>query len=316
MILSIDESGDFKPDSEKQNFYVCAHIRQDNDKYNNKLNQFIKWEKNIPICYKSSNGEIKSSNLPDNILEDFIVNIIVTEPIIGITPVSVITNLNPVKVIEKHKSLQLAGINQGVLGYKKIGRNKLASMYSQFANWYRKINYSQFIKIHLLGLCMYKSLKNAIIHSIIDGYDHDLINLKFYIDRIFIKGLEQNSFWHEIIRNQGYEYSIKDPLPCLTDWRECNHPFYKKYIRGDYYELNELYWENTSFMESFKYFEIRIADTICTILNRRWNYGKLLESYKLLAKAFNADRTIESMILKDFNFEYKIGLIKSSPWDD
>ena len=314
MILAIDECGDFRPNSNMYNFYVCAHVRESEEFYQIKKDQFKRWESSIDSSLKNHKGEFKSYQLSNDKLHEFLLNVVISDPIIGITPVCVKTSLNPREVIKKHKDLHLAGINNGVLKYLKLGKKRHAMIYSQFANWYRKLSYSQFMKIILLGKCMFSALQNAIGHSISGGYDEELVDLRYLIDRIFLKGLEQNSFWHELIRNQLYAYSVKSPVPCLIEWRDNNHPFYEKYHRGDHYDLNSIFWENTKFMDSHENIEIRIADAICTILNRYWNHDDMKESYDILKYAFNADGKINSIVLKNFDFDYRIGHLSPDPW--
>ncbi len=314
MILAIDEYGDFRPESDKLNFFVCAHLRQDHDLYILKKQQFNDWENQIDGSYKDHKGEIKSSQLPNEILHDFLIKIIVEEPINGISPVCVKTILNPQTIVEKHKNLHLAGINNGILEYNKLGRHRQAKMYSQFANWYRKINYVQFFKILLLGKCMYKGLLNSIGHSISGEYDHELVNLRYKIDKIFLRGLEQNAFWHELMRNQLYSYSEKDPVPCLIEWKTENHPFYLKYHSGENYDFNKLFWQNTDFLDSHRHFEIRIADTISTILNRYWNTNECTELYEIIKHFFTDDGKIECVVLNDFDFNRRVGEIGTNPW--
>lgn len=314
MILAIDESGDFRPESDKYNFFVCAHIRQDRDLYDLKKQQFENWENQIDPSYKNHKGEIKSSLLPNEILYDFLIKVIVEEPMINISPVCIRTILNPIEVVEKHKNIHLAGINNGVFEYHNLGRHNQAKMYSQFANWYRKIDYVQFVKIMLLGNCMYKALRDSIGHSISDGYEHELVNLKYKIDKIFLRGLEQNAFWHELMRNQLYALSEENPIPCLIEWKVENHPFYLKYHSGENYNFNKLFWGNTNFVQSHEHFEIRIADTISTILNRHWNLGQCKELYKIIKYCFTGDGKIKCIVLNDFDFDQGIGQIRTNPW--
>ena len=72
MYIGIDETGDFKLD--KLNFFISVFIRY---KYLTEIESvFIAWEKSIPNNFKNSNRELKGSLLSEEILEDFINNII------------------------------------------------------------------------------------------------------------------------------------------------------------------------------------------------------------------------------------------------
>lgn len=315
MIIAIDETGDFNPISNKINLFVGVHIRQEAKFYNKKIEQFNKWESSVPNNLKDHKGEIKSSKLSDEFLYTFTKDVVATEPQIGITPVGIVPNQNPKHINEKHKSIQLAGINNGVLEYQKLGKPELAHTYKQFANWFRKISFTQYYKITLLGKCVFNCLRDSIIHSILNGYDHELVDLKYKIDQIFLKGLEQNSFWHELMRNQLLQFSEKEPLPCIVEWEKEKHPFYQKYHSKGYYVMNDLFIKNLNFVKSHNNFEVRIADTVCTIIHRFWNEEQNKNLYHIIKYFFNADGHIPCLLLNDFDFNYKIGQLGDNPWD-
>lgn len=76
MIIAIDETGSFNPDSKYRNFFVAVHIRQRKTLYKLKQRQFIQWESSLPKSLKNPKGEIKSSLLSDEQLIEFARNII------------------------------------------------------------------------------------------------------------------------------------------------------------------------------------------------------------------------------------------------
>ena len=80
MVVAIDETGDFKPNSIRYNFFTAVHIRQHNFLYKTKKDQFKTWETSLPKSLKDHKGEIKSNKLPDEYLEKFITEIILSKP--------------------------------------------------------------------------------------------------------------------------------------------------------------------------------------------------------------------------------------------
>src|SRR5688572_21301840 len=113
MIIAIDESGSFEPASTKLNFFVAAHIRQRKTLYKTKRDLFASWVASLPRSLKNAKGEIKSSSLSDQQLEDFVAKIMITRPYIGITPVAIRPSDNPPAIVEKHRSIQMIGIREG-----------------------------------------------------------------------------------------------------------------------------------------------------------------------------------------------------------
>lgn len=316
MIIAIDESGDFSEESTSRHFFCGISIRQQNDLYSQKKDQFLDWEKSLPKRLKDSKGEFKSSNLSEENLSAFVENVIDIDPIIRITPIQFRPSENPRNVIEKHRNIQLAGINDGIIYYTKQGNVKLAKTYTDYSNWYRKLSYSEYMKLFLLGACITKSLTNTFGHAIAQGYDSELVALRFILDEGYVKSREQNTFWHETLRNQLYFFSQKDPLPLLIEWQKTGHSVLDKYQKEGHIDLNELFWQNCKFASSQDNFEIRIADAVNTILNRYHNQGACRRSYEVMKDNFAKDGKITDYRLNDINFNYVIGKHVSNPWEN
>ena len=306
MIISIDETGDFSPNSDKFNFFVATHIRQSDGLFKVKERQFKNWENELPASLKNHKGEIKGSSLDCSQLRAFVENVILKSPYVGITSKRLRTVENPPSLIDKHTAIVLAGLNDKYLRMIKSGCVE-AIKFKDYANWIRKLNYQQYLKISFLGSLVFDSLKNTIIHSIRERYDHELVETKFLIDRIFVRGVEQNAFWRDVLRNQFFSYSRKEPIPLLSDWKNTGHPFLTKYASKGYLDFNELFWRNCKFGDSHVNFEIRIADIIGTILSRYFNFNKCKDVFNLLEPCFMEHGKIEHVFLNDFDFNYMIG---------
>jgi hypothetical protein len=72
MIIAIDETGDFNPDSELLSFFVAILIDQSNNGLEIKKNQFDQLKKTIPQHKYNVKGEVKGSDfLEKSMLKDF-----------------------------------------------------------------------------------------------------------------------------------------------------------------------------------------------------------------------------------------------------
>ncbi len=105
MIIAIDETGDLSPNSKRFNFFTAIRLHQKEALHEAKKKQFFDWERSIPSSIKNHKGEIKSSILDHEYLHNFVEQVVISDPTVGITPVCFIPKNNPIEVIEKHKSI-------------------------------------------------------------------------------------------------------------------------------------------------------------------------------------------------------------------
>jgi hypothetical protein len=301
MIIAIDESGSFSIDSKNRSFFIAVHLRQRKTFYKLKCQQFNEWENSLPKVLKNSKGEIKSSSLSDDQLTDFARRIVCAHYRVGITPFTVRPSENPESVIEKHREVALIGIREGAKQLAGWERPALAQGYEEFGHWLKKLSYSQYIKVYILGECLAAALVNTVGHAISGRYDEELPRMQFFIDRDFIKERQPNVFWHELLRNHLYHASKKNPLPILKQWEIKGHPFLEKYTRNGKLNFNELFWKQCAFVTSHEHFEIRIADAVNTIVSRYFNKRQCRDAFALIRQCFLGDRKITQIILNDFD---------------
>jgi hypothetical protein len=190
----------------------------------------------------------------------------------------------------------------------------MAKSYEEFRNWFAKLNYSKYLKLFSLGNLIVISLSNALGHSIANKYDNELVQLKFMIDRDFIKEPRHNAFWRELLRSQIYHASKMYPLPLLNTWARKGHPFLAKYSKDGELSLGKLFWERCTFDNSHENFEIRMADAICTIISRNINRNQCEDSYKLLRFCFIRDRRVTNLVLNDFDISKWSYKPEDNPW--
>lgn len=314
MIIAIDESGTFEPRSRKVHFFSSAIIRSSDESYRLIEKQFRNWEASLNPSLKSPRGEFKSSKLPDEDLLRFVHEVIITEPYIYIDAFRIRPSENPPLVVEKHKALQVYGIEKGSELYREQGKGDLAKRYLEFRNWFSNLSYQQYLKIVMLGQIIVSSLSKSFGTAIVSGFDDELVNLRFLLDNDHVRGPEQNSFWREILRNQLYFFSHTYPLPLLDTWQGTGHPFLDKYQKEGRLNLNRLFWDNCSFKDSAQYFEIRLSDTVNTIISRYHNNGQNEKAYRLLINLLMMEQKIVHTILPDFDLEERKKNMEPNPW--
>jgi hypothetical protein len=300
MIVAIDESGSFAPGSIHLHVFAAIHLRQRKNLFEIKRRQLSAWETGLPRSIKNAKGERKGSALSDRQLAHFAQQVIRSQPYVRITPYAIRPADNPPAILEKHRAAVLMGINRARTIHAEQGKLALVGTLEESAHWVKKLNYSQLVKIMVLGNCIFAALVNSIGDSISGGYDDELPDLRFLIDRDFIREPRHNLFWLEmILRNLIYSASEDNPIPVLDGWEEHNHPFLAKYLRDGDFDFRELFWSRCAFVWSHQHFEIRVADAVNTILSRFLNRRGCDDAFRLISDCFCADKRVHQLLLDD-----------------
>jgi hypothetical protein len=105
MIIAIDETGDFNPDSELLSFFVAILIDQSNNGLEIKKNQFDQWKKTIPQHKYNVKGEVKGSVLDDNELLNFVKNVYNPDSVLRQEVVFFIPKENPESLMKTFKEI-------------------------------------------------------------------------------------------------------------------------------------------------------------------------------------------------------------------
>jgi len=265
MIIAIDESGSFAENQATPSFFIAIHLHGTQEELRGKEASFYNWEKSVPASLKAKSGEVKGHRLGLAQYIDFIENILLTKPYIGITSVAIYPIKNPKRILENRKLFTLAGINDAVLQaakHKRVGQQRT---YYELANHYRRLNYSILLKYELLGNCIMHSFVNSIGHAFCEGFDNELLDLEIKIDKDFITSSKRKIFWREILRNQMRVLSVTDPIVLPEDLKQTGHPFIEKYKRNGQLDFRELFVNHCNFVNSRCEFGVRIADVVASI---------------------------------------------------
>jgi hypothetical protein len=303
MLIAIDESGSFAAKAAGRNFFVAIHLRQGEQLLEQKRAQFVAWERTLPRSLKDSKGEFKGSALSDAQLLDFARHIFGRAPAVGVTPVAIQPSTHSAEVLVKHRHVALVGIKEGVNEYRSLGRPAVAQTYEEMGNWFKNLDGSLYLKVTLLGECIVNSLINAIGHSVSGGSDAELVDLRYVIDRDFVRGPRRLSFWREILRNQLWHITRRTPIPLVTEWRDTGHPFLTKIMRNGKPDLNDLFVSNCCFGSSREHLELRIADMTAAIVNRYINRRQCAAAYQIVRRFFLSHGKIVQVKLCDFDLD-------------
>ena len=303
MLIAIDESGSFGASAKGTHFFVALHLRQSDHLLEQKNAQFLAWERSLPRKLKNPKGEFKGSALTDAQLHDFAMRVFGTPPAVGITPVAMDSSSQTGEIIRKHRHVALVGIREGVKGYRSLGRPAVAQTYEELGNWFQKLDNGIYLKIVLLGECIVSGLGNAIGHAVSGRYEDELVDLRYIIDRDFIRNPRHLTFWREILRNQLWHITNKKPIPLVKEWWTTGHPFLTKFTRNGKLDMNELFVRHCVFAPSHQHPELRMADMTASILNRYLNRRQCGAAFGVIRRFFLRHGKIVKIELRDFDLD-------------
>lgn len=291
MIIAIDETGDFSPESEKLSFFIAVLLDQQKGGVAIKQQQFIEWLDTIPQ-EKISNGEVKGSDLTDEELLLFVKKVYNSDPIIRCEVVCLQPSENPEPLMLEFKKIEVLKISRLEELAKADGNYKMAKQYERMAIWHknaRKMHYPHFFKLILLRSIIVQAFNTAIGASIFlelmgDTDSENLLNIQIKIDQDFVRGDDPTIYWKELLRVHFNSKTRQNPIPVLDLWNEKGHPFLNKYQskKDGTLLFNDLFQHSCNFVESHESFEVQIADIVGIIINRFYNRNRAVEAYNEL----------------------------------
>lgn len=289
MIIGIDETGDFRIDSDKYNFFIAILIDQNLGNYEIKKQQFEFWENSISDSYRDSKGEVKGQKLEDTHLEDFYLKVLEPSPNILYSIVQFNTLDNPVELVFKHKEYEIKSLEKALKHYEEEAFGNWASGYNKILAWYKNRNYQQIVKIKCLDYLIGQTFNYGFLYSqvrfLIDKDDKNIRNFSFKIDRDFINAENTKDIWNELLRQFWFNYNQSNKIPIIDIIEKEKNPAFKEYnfSEGES-NLKKVFRDRTKFLHSEEHFEIRMADIVGTILHRAENKKRCVDIAKKIKK--------------------------------
>jgi len=223
MIIGIDETGDFSPDSQNLSFYVAVLLEQHNNGIEIKRQQLEEWKKTIPQEKYNNKNEIKGSELTDEELLSFVKTVYIAKPHIKQEVVSFDPRENPESLMKEFKAKEVENLLAVAKSAQDNGDHKVAKVYENMAIWHKnatKMHYPHFFKLILLRCLISNAFNTAVGVSILyemieDKESLNLLNIEFKIDKDFIRGYDSNLFWKILLRHAFILSTETKPTPLL-----------------------------------------------------------------------------------------------------
>jgi hypothetical protein len=288
MIIGIDETGNFDPNSKDKQFFTAVSIDQNNGKALLKQKQFLEWESTIPEANREGmHGEVKGRNLTSKQIHEFFFDVLIKPPRSYFVIVEFDPSENPIDLVEKHKRWNLSQMEHAMYQHQKANQPNWAKGYMQMIAWYGKSNYHRVAKLenlqNLYCFAIHQGFYYGQILCVLDNYADSNFDFRIKIDKDFIRSkilrdfwdVYMYNFWQTFCQTRGLELIDDDPLlrKALTKHFE---------IKGSNLILQDTFYGHTMFKDSHEHFEIRMADILGNILHRYHNKGQCQSIWKVI----------------------------------
>lgn len=160
---------------------------------------------------------------------------------------------------------------------------RLQEQYRQMCGWMN--NRSAQNLLWLIGAAdvVIDSLTAAVVRFLEPGDDSEFEKLAITLDQSFIKRDQHHDFWKEWLRSEITKSSRQDGVPNVKQWRERNHPFYRKTsIYPNLMSWHSIVHEDMQFGNSKEMPGLQIADICANILLRHHRRSEDKDSYSQL----------------------------------
>lgn len=305
MLIAIDESGDFRPQSEKTCIFAAVQLWEDADLLDKKREQFENWKSGLGSELQQEDGEVKGASLSDSDLADFVEHVVWASPFLVVSGSSVVPKENDVQVVASHKRLLVASAYSTVEDLLKEGRTDEASHYKDLAGWLHKLNHQLFLKQLLLGDCIGEVLRFAFLRCAMENYSQEIRSLRLLIDKDFVRGERNRLLWSTLAKQQIRDMPEGKPMPVRTEWYDEGANSIPEYFSGGTVDFGALFHRRCLFDVSRDRFELQIADIVSTILYRFLNYETAAHAFFMLRRSImREDKSLRHALLLPLTQDY------------
>jgi hypothetical protein len=298
MIIGIDETGNFDPNSKDKQFFTAVSIDQNNGKAHLKRTQFLEWESTIPESNRDSkNGEVKGRNLTARHVEEFFFDVLIKPPRAFFTIIEFDPAQNSVELIDKHKGWNLLQMTDAMNQNQKANRPKTAKGYQQMISWYSKSNYQRVTKLenlqNLYCYAIHQAFHYGQILCTLDNYADSNFDFRIIIDKDFIRSKILRDFWDVYMYKFWQTFCQTNKLKVFDDDPNLHKALGKHFeFDGSNLIMQDTFYSNTTFAESHDHYEIRMADILGNILHRYHNKGQAQKIWDMILKILLLERHV------------------------
>jgi Protein of unknown function (DUF3800) len=279
--IFFDESGDFSWAPPRPSVFAALIVlNRDMPKIHTR---FALWKSEI---VGDSRSEVKGKDLTDLQLRSFVSSVFSeSDKNSRLLFVGVDTRVTSQDVVlaAKEQTAKLFARAHSIVLEVNPTNKRLAQDYLEMPGWIRGRSSQNFLWIAALEEALSQSVRLAVVNFAAEEFDDEFANIEIEIDASFVKEKRHVTFWKEWFRN-GFVNRKHRSQHFLRPaaWRARDHPFLKKYGRGEYLDFTDLFWEHLHFKNSKDEVGIQIVDICARIALRFLNGEESLEAFSLL----------------------------------
>jgi hypothetical protein len=174
-------------------------------------------------------------------------------------------------------------LNECSLIAERHNNARLQEQYRQMCGWMNSRSVQNLLWLIGATDAVIDSLTAAVVRFLEPEDDSEFERLAITLDQSFIKRDEHHGFWKEWLRAEITKSSRQDRVPNIKQWRERNHPFFRKTsIYPNLISWHSIVHEDMRFGNSKEVPGLQIADICANILFRHHRGPEDKDSYRQL----------------------------------
>lgn len=246
------------------------------------IRSFNEWKAKVARC--PENEEVKGWSLSPTQLEIFVKWVILPHRDFWVSLVGVDTRNTKESIARAFVEQAAAAAEAASRLAESHGNSMLARDLRKWAVWIRRRSPQNGLWLLGLGRVVLNTIQHTIVRHLDAADDSEYENWDIIIDRSIIETSRHEVFWGGWLRSVLYQQTKKEPLDIITEWRERNHPFVRKYFRGgEILDVSGLFKRGMRFDDSKAEPGLQMAD-VCAAIARRFYADGWREPYTRMAE--------------------------------
>ena len=231
------------------------------------LDRFGRWRWSM---IGSSARELKGSELDDSQLSSFAARVLPhTDRDLWLVCRGIDTSLTQEDHVLRLRDQASIMLDESSNIMKRHGNTRLQEQYRQMSGWIGKRSAQNVLWMIGAVDAILDALTGAVVRFAEPEDDAEFEHLEITLDQSFIKRHQHHDFWHEWLRMEITKSSRERGIPNIREWRERNHPFYRKTrMYPNVMNLRSVINDDLRFGDSKATSGLQIADICANILLR------------------------------------------------
>jgi Protein of unknown function (DUF3800) len=220
----------------------------------------------------SDADEVKGATLTREQLEVFVKWVVLPHRDFWITAVGIDTAQTRREIVEVYREQAAEVCDAAAKCCDNRSNAKLGRDYRKFGKWLRGRSPQNVLWLFGLATVVQETLQHSVARHLGREDDDEFEDWSLLIDRTSVVQTPRHELlWRVWLRNLLYQrMANKEAFSIPADWRTRNHPFSRKYLRGEIADLSDLFRNHMVLRDSKVRVGLQLADVCATIVRRRF----------------------------------------------